>query len=121
MVFFFVHPQEGWIGASPDGIVVDPMYDSSNGILKVKCPYTMRNVTPNECCQDKNFYCYINEDGVFRLQRVHQYYHQVQVQLFVCSDLYHWCDFCLYTMKGVMAERMFTDFNWVDKYIPLLN
>ena len=24
---FFIHPQEGWIGASPDGVIVDPTYN----------------------------------------------------------------------------------------------
>ena len=75
----------------------------------------MQNIPPNECCQDTNFYCFIDENGKFRLKREHTYCHQVQVQLFVCCDLYSWCDICIYTMKGVLFERIFTDYEWIDK------
>ena len=34
-------PQEEWIGASPDAVVVDPTYNPLNGNLEVKCPYSM--------------------------------------------------------------------------------
>ena len=37
----FNHPQEGWIGASPDGVVADPTYNPLNGNLEVKCPFSM--------------------------------------------------------------------------------
>lgn len=54
------------------------------------------------------------------MKRHHAYYHQVQVQLFVSSDLFSWCDFCVYTTKGVLVERIFTDYDWIDKYVPIL-
>ena len=34
----------------------------------------------------------------------HHYYHQVQLQMYVCS--YIWCDFCLYTTKGIEVQRI---------------
>ena len=117
---FFIHPQEGWIGASPDGVVHDPSHNPPHGILEIKCPYSMREKPLSECCQDCNFYCFIDETGRFRLKRDHAYYHQVQVQLFVCSDQYKWCDFCVYTTKGVMVERIWTDCDWIEKFIPIL-
>ena len=80
----------------------------------------MRDIPQNECCQDTTFYCFIDENGKFQLKRDYAYYHQVQVQLFVCSDLYSWCDFCIYTTKGVLVERIFTDYDWSDKCIPVI-
>ena len=39
--FIIVHATKGWLGASPDGWVVDPSYVPSNGMLKIKFPYSM--------------------------------------------------------------------------------
>ena len=117
-----VHPQERWIVASPDGKVVDPTSDFSNGILEIKCPYSKRDIPPNQCCEDLWFDCFFGESGEFRLKRDHEFYHQVQVQLVVSSYLYSWCDFCTYTTKGVLVEIIHTDCEWIDKYtyIPIL-
>ena len=89
---FFIHPQEPWLGASPDGVVIDHCCTPSKGLLEIKCPYSIREITPREACDTvPSFYCTIN-DGVVKLKREHQYYHQVQLQLFVCSSEYDWCD-----------------------------
>ena len=50
----------------------------------------------------------------------HDYYHQVQLQLYVSSDLYDWCDFCVFSNYGVMVERITLDMEWVQKYIDQL-
>lgn len=45
---FLIHPQEGWIGASPDGaVVVDPTYNYPKGILEIKCPYSRSYILPS--------------------------------------------------------------------------
>ena len=54
------------------------------------------------------------------LKRSHGYYHQVQLQLFVCSDLYQWYDFCVYTPVGITVERITLDEEWATKSIPKL-
>ena len=113
---FFIHPQKGWIGTSPDGVVVDPTYNPPNGILEVKCPYSMQDIPPNKYCQDTTFYCFIDKNGKFQLKRDHAYYHQVTV----CSNLYSWCDFCIYTTKGILVERISTDYDLINKCIRVL-
>ena len=97
---FIIHPKHGWLGASPDGCVVDTACDEPNGIVEIKCPYSKRDVTPEEACKDINFYCEF-KDSCVTLKPNHSYYHQVQLQLYVGSDLYKWCDFCVYTTKGL--------------------
>ena len=72
------------------------------------------------CCEFKSFYCSIDEHGKFRLRRDHEYYHQVQVQLFVSSDLYSWCDFCVYTKHCVMVEGIIPDYDWIERNIHVL-
>ena len=79
---FVVHVTKGWLGASPDGWVMDPLYDPSNGMLEIKFPHLMADKTPEEMCKDKSFYfCLV--DGALQLDKKHQYYHQVQLQLLV--------------------------------------
>ena len=115
---FFVHPHKPWLGASPDGIVVDPPY--STGLLEIKCPYSVRDTPPRLACQESSFYCYTSDDGIPRLKRTHEYYHQVQLELYVCSDSCGWCDFCVYTTKGILVERIYPDQEWEQKCIPQL-
>jgi hypothetical protein len=114
-----VHPQEPWLGASPDGVVTDHCCTPSKGLQEIKCPYSMREITPTQACCDPSFYCTL-ESGSIKLKRNHQYYHQVQLQLFVCSNEYHFCDFCIYTPMGVAVERIILDINWIENSIPKL-
>ena len=73
---FIVSLYEGWLGASPDGRVNDPSSDQPNGLVEIKCPYTKRAQTPQEACEDAEFYCTI-ENGKLKLKHSHAYYHQV--------------------------------------------
>ena len=58
---FIIHPTQGWLGASPDGLVHDPASHNPSDILEIKCPYTKRDVTPKEACQDRDFYCTLED------------------------------------------------------------
>lgn len=116
---FLVHPTEGWLGASPDGVVVDATCEEPNGLLEVKCPYTQRDKKPVNACSDSNFYCELVDSEV-RLKKRHAYYHQVQLQLYVAGDLYKWCDFVVYTSKGVSVQRIFPDNQWQKDSISQL-
>ena len=93
-----------WLGASPDGKVKDLSSKQPNGILEIKCPYSKREVEPEEACKDPAFYCEMNDSKIC-LKPTHAYYHQVQLQFYVGSDLYSWCDFCVFTSKGLEMGR----------------
>ena len=108
---FIIHPRYGWLGASPDGHVVARLCSEAEGILEIKCPFSKWDVTPLEACQDINFYCEAKNSAV-TLKKNHAYYHPVQLQLYVGSDLYKWCDFCVYTTKGMSIERILPDPVW---------
>ena len=34
-------------------------------------------------------------------------------------DMYNWCDFCVYTPKGIEVERIWFDIEWHQKYVLL--
>ena len=107
-----VRMTKGWLGASPDGWVIYPSYDPPNGMLEIKCPYSK---SPKEICEDDNSYIHFVENS-YQLDQNHQYYHQVQLQLCVASDKAKWFDFCMFTLKGVWAQRIFPDKHWKDNY-----
>lgn len=118
---FVVHPEKGWLGASPDGWVVDPSAGvASNGMAEFKCPFTKADVSPEEACKDDKFYCTM-VNGDLQLSRSHSYFHQVQLQLYVAAHLSHWCDFCIYTTRGVAVERIYSDSQWQQIFVPQLD
>ena len=81
--------------------------------------YSKCEMTPEEGCNDPNFYCEL-VDSQLQLKLTHAYYHQVQLQLYVGTDLYHWCDFCIYTCKGLSVQRIHQNSTWQEKCIPKL-
>ena len=64
------------------------------------------------------FYCYY--DGGIHLKKNHHYYHQVQLQLFVGGNKYSWCDFCVFTSKGIEVERIWPDIEWCTNVLQNL-
>ena len=67
-----------------------------------------KDLTSQEACKDPSFGSFHDSDGL-HLKKSHPYYHQVQIQLFVEIDLYDWCDFCIYTPKGIDVDRISLD------------
>ena len=116
---FIIHPTMGWFGASPDACIIDPHSEFPNGIAEFKCPYSKKELTPRDACEDSKFYCYY--DGGIHLKKNHHYYHQVQLQLFVGGDKYSWCDFCVFTSKGIEVERIWPDTEWCTKCVTELD
>ena len=37
----FIHPEHGWLGASPDRLVYDPDCNEPNGLAEIKCPISI--------------------------------------------------------------------------------
>ena len=54
-------------------------------IAEFKCPYAKRDVSPLEACADTNFYGEL-VNGHFQLKH-DNYFHQVQLQLYVSEDM----------------------------------
>ena len=88
----------GWLAGTPDATVhIDDTYEPV-GILEIKCPYSFR---VRDACKNSKFFCYLDGENVW-LKRNHKYYDQVQVQLAVISA--NWCDFYVFTTKGIAIE-----------------
>lgn len=61
-------------------------------------------VTPLEVCQDPIFFFCEAVNGHCKLKRNDAYYTQVQGQM--GSTRASWCDFIVYTKKGISVERI---------------
>ena len=88
-----------WLAASPDGTVDDPT--AGCGLLEVKCPYKCRNKSFAEAVKDSTFFL-THKDEMFKLKVSHQYYYQVQFQLYVSE--FEWCDFVVWSPKELYIE-----------------
>ena len=95
-----------FLEASPHGKVIDRGCSKPFGLVEVKFPYTKFHVSPLEACADVSFLAE-NVSGKPRLKREHQYYFQIQGQLRNMGA--SWCDFVIYTNKGMSMERITFD------------
>lgn len=90
-----IHRKHFFLGASPDAVVT-----GTDGIVEVKCPFKYKSKHPN----DIRFDCL---DDAGNLKKSHPYYYQVQGSLEVSNKF--WCDFVLYTYKGIKIVRVQRD------------
>lgn len=94
------------MAASPDGLV------GEDGMVEVKCPYSTRNIRPNEAKLD-----YLDQRG--DLKKVHNYYFQVQGCLEITNRKLE-CDFVVFTFQGIKTQRSYRDTNVFQKLLPCL-
>ena len=49
-----ISPDWPWLGASPDGLVRDPLSNDPDGLLEIKCPFRAKDATLLQLCTDKS-------------------------------------------------------------------
>ena len=100
-----INPSVFWLGARPDGLLYDCESTKPDGLLEIKCPEGKKNSTPSEIMNDPSFYVELSE-GKPALKKEHPLtcYSQIQFQRGL-SQL-PWCDFVVYTFKGVIIIRV---------------
>lgn len=103
---FFIHPVYDWLGATPDGIVIEAGADDS-GLIEVKCPYGLRNAEGIEQLQFKT------------AQEQPHYYAQMQIEM-NCA-LKDWVDFYQWCPHGSVIERVEYDAQWFFDNLPALD
>ena len=112
-----------FLGATPDGTVYDPTFTGQPfGFIEVKCPFSHRHQTPLEASNSSSFFCNVqlsNNAEVIRLRQSHKYYAQVQGQMAVGDR--KWCDFVVFTTKGISVERInYDEEYWMNTLLPKL-
>jgi hypothetical protein len=107
------------LGASVDGKVFDISTDSY-GCLEVKCPISRAGLTLEEAVHKQPFCLKKNDKGEIKLNRSHDYFYQVQGQMFVTG--LKWADFVVWLNdKNVYVERiLFDETMWNKISLPKL-
>ena len=111
--------QNPWLAASPD----DRVQDGDWGLAEYKNPYSARHLTISQACETLkgNFClakCTTNGQTSYTLKPRHDYYYQVQCQMY-CDDK-AWCDFVLCTEKDVHVQRVPRDTEWWKEQLSKL-
>ena len=99
----YINPKWPFIGASPDGIVKCDC--CAEGVVEIKCPYKHRENTIEYAAVNDKQFCLTKQGDLLQLSRSHEYYYQVQTQIFVCDVQY--CDFCVFTFSDMDNESTF--------------
>ena len=104
---FRVSKEHPYIGASPDAYVRCSCCQS--GILEIKCPFCAAEIGVDAASESKSFCLQKNDAGDLTLKRDHQYFYQVQMQLFVTDSSF--CDFVVWTVKdeSPFVQRILPD------------
>ena len=95
-----VNPLYPHLIASPDGII--SCICCGTGLLEIKCPFNGNDSHPDSLQNKKR--SFLNSQG---LVRSHKYYTQIQGQLLICDKQF--CDFVVWTTKGLISERIYVD------------
>ena len=116
-----VNPQIPFLGASPDGKVIDPGFIFPHGLLEIKCVFRDSHKTIQEKCADTSFYLKKEGDD-FQMnhetsEQGKKYYAQIQMQLALIG--LPWCDFCVFMSgsKEMAVVRVYFDKKQWDENI----
>ncbi len=110
---FCICEEHPYLGASPDGYVLDPQAqaDSQYGLVEIKCPYKYRKCSLVDAAKHTDFFCSFanaNNQPIVELKRNHQYVMQVQGQMAITDR--KWCDFVLprkFRLRGLTLTKSF--------------
>ena len=97
-VGLLVSREKPFLGASIDRIVTFKDTEEKWG-MEIKSPLSKAGMTVEEACKNKTFFLEKLSDGTVRLKRNHDYYLQIQGQLY-CSNL---------DLKGIILTVFFGD------------
>lgn len=101
-----VSPQFPFLGATPDGLV------GNDAILEIKCPYTIKDKVISQSTVP-----FLDSSG---LKKTHNYYFQVQGQLWCTNRLK--CYFCVYTLADFRVFVIERDCTFIqDMLIKLID
>ena len=105
--------QPGYLGASPDSVLVDVQTGVVHGIVEIKCPYSAAKLTVREACdQCTGFYCSLDDTGQMNLDTDHVYYHQILGTMAITAASF--CDSVVWTPKSMAIINInFDEQRWM--------
>ena len=120
---FVVCEDYPFLGGSPDAVAYDAHATNPFGLVEIKCPYSVRALTPLQVAESASFFCSIHSESdgtkTLKLKRTHNYHCQVQGQMGITGRTR--CDFVVFTEKGLHCERISYNCKfWTDSVLPKL-
>lgn len=111
----FMSQKYRYIGASPDGIFYCKCHGF--GSIEVKCPYSLKDAKSFEdaIMNDPKFPVKRNEGGELYLQQNHEYYFQIQQQMWVTG--YNICLFVMYIKNDLLQLIVRHDKTFTEKLV----
>lgn len=108
--------QQPWLAASPDSLINCTCHGP--GVIEVKCPYKFRDVKIITAVEnEKNFHLSYHENSKeFKLKTTHEYYYQIQLQMFVTRCTYGM--FVTFTTCDFVYVNVPFDEQFFEKVIP---
>ena len=121
-VGLLVSKEKPYLGASIDRIVTFKDTEEKWG-MEIKSPFSKAGMTVEEACKTKNFFLEKLGDGTVRLKRNHDYYLQIQGQLY-CSDIH--LQGIIVTVyfgedKPLFLENVYSDNTWSSDCLPRID
>jgi hypothetical protein len=78
----FISESHPFLAGTPDALMDCPCHGTS--VIEVKCPYKHRTQLLRVAAEeDRSFCLFIDDDGDLNLKKTHDYYFQIQTQMFV--------------------------------------
>ena len=111
-----VNPEFPFLGATPDGIVCEA---SETGIIEVKCPYSVRDLTLTMACEKRGDFFLCKDGDSFSLSHDHAHWYQVQGQLLTTGAKF--CDFVTFTKSDFHVERIYPHQSTMNDLIDRLS
>lgn len=103
----------GFLGVSPDGFV------GSNIVVEVKCPWRLKDKSITDVCRtDKTFFLGMNSaTGSYFLKDSHDYFHQVQGQMYLTGR--ELCHFVIWSPSEQVVIEIPKDDLWEENVAQL--
>ena len=111
-VGLMLNNQWPFLGASPDGLISCKC--CGQGVLEVKCPYSCRDTSISEYASKQNSML-SPAQSTYALKQDHQYYYQVQCQLFISGAKY--AHFLVWTPNETHIETILPDKSFFEKNV----
>lgn len=113
---FSVSTSYGFLGASPDGLVRDPLECTPDGLIEVKHILLQGGETLKDAPIRKGI-CKMFE-GPISINRNHQYYFQIHQQMLCCFRI--WTDFIVKGGTEMYKERVQLNNSFWSEQLPKL-
>ena len=101
-----INPLYPHLGASPDGFTQCEC--CGKGVLEIKCPFSSKDLHPDAMKNMRG--SFLTSRG---LNHGHKYFTQAQGQLAISNR--EFCDFVVWTPKGLIIERIYQDFKFWEE------